>query len=82
MTDDELVIIGFALLQAAIVAVDIADAMPVQQQLAMPEDISGRLFAGWYQSAFDLLPPEIQAEARRRVEQDPHIVAARRIHAG
>lgn len=76
---DQVVPAAVALLHAAILLRDMADAMPIRVQASMPPDISNRMFNPRYQEAFDGLPQEVRAIARTIVAADPDLLEAQRI---
>lgn len=68
-----------ALRLAAIILRDIADAMPPQAFVSMPDDIRRRLMHHRYEDAFMALPQEIRAVAETLVMADPDLIEARRV---
>lgn len=83
MTDQEREVVvdaACALLKAAILFRDLAEAMPVRAFADMPSDIRGRMLSYEYQEAFDQLPADVRQEAQRQAMADPLIQQARGIH--
>lgn len=77
---DELIDVAAALLAAAILNRDLVGSMPPKLLADMPSDLRNRLQSPRYQESFELLPSDIQAEAKALVDRDPDVVAARRLH--
>lgn len=68
-----------ALLMAAITFRDLCSAFHPQALAEMPDDIRHRITSPRYQEAFDQCSQRIQLAARRIVDADPDIIAARAI---
>lgn len=75
----DLIQAAYALLMAAVLLRDLASAMPRATLESMPMDIRARMFAPYYQEAFDSLPADIKAHAERLVRNDPDVIRAREI---
>lgn len=76
---DDAVQVAAALLMAAITLRDLCSAFSPQAMAQMPTDIRNRVTHHRYQEAFDQCSQRIQLAARRIVDADPDIIAARAI---
>lgn len=67
---------------AAILLVDLADAMPVSLRMSMPDDLANRLYAHHYQDVIDnCVPASLKPAVKELIDLDPEIIKARAVHA-